>query len=163
MITEAWVRVRERPRWKLSVGVAFDSFAGGAEAVRELAQSGLNPSNCRLLDPAESALTHAGPPGKALLVLGFESAHHPVDGLMEIALEAARDRGGEPGELRGSAAPQPGPGALRSEPPPASEGEDPVGAWRHAFLAAPYLRDTFVACRRSLGHLRDGDHLGALR
>ena len=27
VITEAWVRVRERPRWKLSVGVAFDSFA----------------------------------------------------------------------------------------------------------------------------------------
>jgi alkyldihydroxyacetonephosphate synthase len=28
------------------------------------------------------------------------------------------------------------------------EGEqgDAVGAWRHAFLAAPYLRDTFVAC-----------------
>ena len=21
-----------------------------------------------------------------------------------------------------------------------------MGAWRHAFLAAPYLRDTFVAC-----------------
>ena len=27
VITEAWVRVRERPRWKLSVGVAFESFA----------------------------------------------------------------------------------------------------------------------------------------
>jgi alkyldihydroxyacetonephosphate synthase len=145
VITEAWVRVQERPRWKLSVGVAFDSFARGAEAVRELAQSGLNPANCRLLDEAESELTHAGPAGKALLVLGFESAHHPVDGLMEIALEVARDHGGEPGELRGSSTPQPRPGALRSEPPPAGEGEDPVGAWRHAFLAAPYLRDTFVA------------------
>ena len=70
---------------------------------------------------------------------------------MEIALEAARDHGGEPGELRGSSAPQPRPGALREDPPPASEGEDPVGAWRHAFLAAPYLRDTFVA----LGVLSD--------
>ena len=146
VITEAWVRVRERPRWKLSVGVAFESFESGADAVRELAQSGLNPSNCRLLDPVESELTHAGPPGKALLVLGFESAHHPVDGLMEIALEAARDHGGDPGELRGGSTPQPRPGALRSEPPPASEGEDAVGAWRHAFLAAPYLRDTLVAC-----------------
>ena len=84
-------------------------------------------------------------------MLGFESAHHPVDGLMEIALEAARDHGGEPGELRGSSAPQPRPGALRADPPPAGEGEDPVGAWRHAFLAAPYLRDTFVA----LGVLSD--------
>jgi alkyldihydroxyacetonephosphate synthase len=145
VITEAWVRVQERPHWKLSVGVAFDSFARGADAVRELAQSGLNPSNCRLLDAGESELTHAGPAGKALLVLGFESAHHPVDGLMEVALEVARDHGGDPGELRGGSTPQPRPGALRSEPPPANEGEDPVGAWRHAFLAAPYLRDTFVA------------------
>ena len=151
VITEAWVRVRERPRWKLSVGVSYESFERGAAAVRELAQSDLNPSNCRLLDPAESALTHAGPPGKALLVLGFESAHHPVDGPMEIALEAARDHGGEAGELRGSSAPQPGPGALRAAPPPAGEAEDAVGAWRHAFLAAPYLRDTFVA----LGVLSD--------
>jgi alkyldihydroxyacetonephosphate synthase len=128
VITEAWVRVRERPRWKLSAGVAFDSFAGGAEAVRELAQSGLNPSNCRLLDPAESELTHAGPPGKSLLVLGFESAHHPVDEPMRVALEAARDHGGESGEVKGK-----------------GSRDDPVGAWRHAFLAAPYLRDTFVA------------------
>lgn len=133
VITEAWVRVQERPRFKLSCGVAFDSFATGAEAVRELAQSALNPSNCRLLDEAESALTHAGPPGKALLVLGFESAHHPMDEPMGIALEAARDHGGQPGEISG------GPGGVTS-------GKDPVGAWRHAFLAAPYLRDTFVAC-----------------
>jgi alkyldihydroxyacetonephosphate synthase len=154
VITEAWVRIRERPRFKLSCGVAFDSFASGAAAVRELAQSGLNPSNCRLLDEAESALTHAGPPGKALLVLGFESAHHPVDTGMDVALDAARDHGGEPGEVRGregdgqrsAGGEQSGPGALRANPPPAGDGGDPVGAWRHAFLAAPYLRDTFVAC-----------------
>src|SRR3954447_16018003 len=132
VITEAWVRVQERPQYKLSAGVSFDSFAGGAEAVRELAQSGLNPSNCRLLDAAEAALTHAGPPGKALLVLGFESAHHPVDAAMEIALDAARAHGGEPGDVRGAK--------------DTAGGEDAVGAWRHAFLAAPYLRDTFVAC-----------------
>ena len=65
--------------------------------MRDLSQSGLYPANCRLLDPAEAALTHAGPPGKALLVLGFESAHHPVDGPMEMALEAARATGESPG------------------------------------------------------------------
>jgi alkyldihydroxyacetonephosphate synthase len=145
VITEAWVRLQGRPRWKVSCGVAFDTFDAGAEAVRELAQSGLNPSNCRLLDAVESATTHAGPPGKALLVLGFESAHHPVDGPMALALEAARDHGGEPGEMRESSAPEPRRGALRENPPPSSGGEDAVGAWRHAFLAAPYLRDTFVA------------------
>ncbi len=153
VITEAWMRVRERPRFKLSCGVAFDSFEGGAEAVRELSQSGLHPANCRLLDEAESALTHAGPAGKALLVLAFESAHHPVDDAMRTALEVTREHGGEPGEIRrreeeaaARDGEQPGPGAIRANPPPRAGGGDPVGAWRHAFLAAPYLRDTFVAC-----------------
>jgi alkyldihydroxyacetonephosphate synthase len=147
VITEAWVRVQERPRYKLSCGVAFASFDAGAEAVRELSQSGLNPSNCRLLDATESEVTSAGPAGKALLVLGFESAHHEVDGQMKTALAAAREHGGEPGEVKGRSAPQPRPGALRENPPAQGKpGSDPVGSWRHAFLAAPYLRDTFVAC-----------------
>jgi alkyldihydroxyacetonephosphate synthase len=130
VITEAWVRIRPRPEHKLSCGLAFDSFAAGAEAVRELAQSGLDPANCRLLDPGEASLTHAAPPGKALLVLGFESAHHPVDEPMRIAVEASCEHGGQPGEIRGGS----------------GKSEDAVGAWRHAFLAAPYLRDTLVCC-----------------
>jgi alkyldihydroxyacetonephosphate synthase len=149
VITEAWVRVHERPSFRASCGVTFDDFAAGARAVRELSQSGLNPSNCRLLDAAESGLTHAGPPGKALLVLGFESAHHPVDEPMRIALDAAREHGGQPGEVRTKGAPRPG--ASREAAPGRADGEDPVGAWRHAFLAAPYLRDNFVA----LGVLSD--------
>jgi alkyldihydroxyacetonephosphate synthase len=146
VIVDAWVRVRERPTFKLSVGVAFDDFAAGSEAVREIAQSGLNPSNCRLLDAVESETTSAGPAGKALLVLGFESAHHPVDDPMSIAIEAARAHGGEPGEIRGRAAERPGPEARREAPAPGAPGEDPVSAWRHAFLYAPYLRDSLVAC-----------------
>jgi len=147
VITEAWVRVLERPTFKASCGVAFDDFAAGAHAVRELSQSGLNPSNCRLLGEAESELTHAGPPGKALLVLGFESAHHPVDGLMEIAIEAARDHGGEPGEVRSAAADRTAPGREAED----AGRSDSVGAWRQAFLAAPYMRDNFIA----LGVLSD--------
>jgi len=151
VITEAWIRVHERPRWKLSAGVTFDAFLAGAEAVRELSQSALYPTNCRLLDPTESEVTGAGPPGKALLVLGFESAHHPVDEPMRIALDCAREHGGEAGEVRGSADLEPRRGAVRANPPSAEAGGDPVGSWRHAFLAAPYLRDTFVA----LGVLSD--------
>ena len=135
VITEAWVRLQERPGHKLSCGVAFDDFHAGAAAVRELAQSGLHPANCRLLDATEAEVTGAGAPGKALLVLGFESAHHPVDHWMDVALDVARDQGGEPGSVRGGG----------------GEGSDAVGSWRHAFLAAPYLRDTFVA----LGVLSD--------
>jgi alkyldihydroxyacetonephosphate synthase len=146
VITDAWVRVRERPTFKLSVGVAFDGFSAGATAVREISQSGLNPSNCRLLDAVESDTTSAGPPGKALLVLGFESSHHPVDEPMSIALDAARAHGGEPGEIKGTREEQPGPSSRRDAPAPSEAGDDPVNAWRHAFLFAPYLRDLLIAC-----------------
>jgi alkyldihydroxyacetonephosphate synthase len=127
VITEAWMRLQDRPRWKASAGVLFETFAAGAEAVRALGQSGLWPSNCRLLDEAEGALTLAAPDGRALLVLGFESADHPVEPWLERGLELARDHGGEPRE-------------------PKSGGDgDSVGTWRNAFVQAPYLRDSFVA------------------
>jgi alkyldihydroxyacetonephosphate synthase len=146
VIVDAWVRVRERPNERVSAGVAFDEFAAGAETVREISQSGLNPSNCRLLDAIEAETSSAGPPGKAMLVLGFESAHHPVEDAMALAIDIARDHGGEPGEIKRQSAEPPGPRARRDAPVPSAPGEDPVDAWRHAFLFAPYLRDSLVAC-----------------
>ena len=146
VIVDAWVRVRERPTEKISCGIAYDDFEAGAEAVREISQSGLNPSNCRLLDAVESDTTSAGPPGKAVLVLGFESAHVPVEEPMSLALDICRDHGGQPGDLRRSGAGAPGPAARSESPAPSTPGEDPVNAWRHAFLFAPYLRDSLVAC-----------------
>jgi alkyldihydroxyacetonephosphate synthase len=131
VIVDAWVQVRERPEEKVSAAVAFDDFASGAEAVREISQAGLYPSNCRLLDPAEAENSSAGPPGKAVLVLGFESAHHPVEDSMALAIDAAAAHGGEPGEIRR--------GRDR-------DSGDPVDTWRNAFLQAPYLRDSLVAC-----------------
>ena len=132
VIVDAWVRVQERPVHKLSAGVEFDDFAQAAEAVREISQAALYPTNCRLLDAVEAETTGAAPAGKSLLVLGFESAHHPVDGPMELALQAARDHGGVPSEAKSGAS--------------AGHGTDPVGSWRDAFLSAPYLRDSLVAC-----------------
>ncbi len=132
VIAEAWVRVRPRPRFKLSCGVEFDDFLAAASAVRDISQSGLNPANCRLLDALEAGTTGAGTGEKNLLILGFESPHHPVEGPMKIAIEIAEDRGGVPGDVRGTGR--------------GGEDSDAVGAWRGAFLMAPYLRDTFVAC-----------------
>jgi alkyldihydroxyacetonephosphate synthase len=128
VITEAWVRVQARPTFKASAPVHFDSFGEGAQAVRALSQAGLYPSNCRLLDPAEAAMTGSAPEGKALLVLGFESADHPVEAWMDRALECCGDHGGEATGHR-----------------PQATGKDGVGTWRQAFLRAPYLRDTMVA------------------
>ena len=130
VITEAWVRLQERPTFKTSCGVEYSEFDAAAAAVREISQSGLHPANCRLLDPTEASLAGAAE-GRSLLVLGFESAHHPVDDPMAIAVEVARSHGGDAGEVRSTG--DGGPGG------------DSVGAWRSAFLAMPYLRDTFVA------------------
>ena len=140
VIAEAWVRVRPRPEFKLSCGVAFDEFFAAAGAVREISQSGLFPANCRLLDALEAGTTGAGSGEKSLLVLGFESAHHSVDGPMELAVGIAREHGGVPGEVKGSF-------GGKDEGTKGRGGDgDAVGAWRNAFLFAPYLRDTFVAC-----------------
>jgi alkyldihydroxyacetonephosphate synthase len=122
VITEAWVRVQEPPAFKDSAALLFADFEPGADAVRALAQSRLFPSNCRLLDPGEAALTGSAPDGKALLILGFEGPH-AVSGSMAQALELCRAQGGEPRERRGES----------------------EGAWREAFLRAPYLRDTLLA------------------
>ena len=126
VITEAWVRVLERPRFRASAAVLFDSFEEGAEAVRALSQSGLHPANCRLLDAGEAALTGAA--DGTLLVLGFESADHPLDGWMARAVELCADHGGR----------------LREEPRLGERGAS-EGTWRDAFLRMPYVRDTLVA------------------
>ncbi|HET9196854.1 MAG TPA: FAD-binding oxidoreductase [Solirubrobacterales bacterium] len=147
VIAEAWVRVRPRPEFKVSAGVGFDDFKTAADAVREIAQSGLHPANCRLLDAAEAELTGAGDGSSHLLILGFESADHPVDTGMDRALEIARDHGGTPGEVRTTSPPTGRKPLHVSGNRPVGGGEgDAVGQWRGAFLLAPYLRDTFVAC-----------------
>ncbi len=126
VITSAWVRVQPRPLHRLSAGVRFETFARGAECVRELSQSGLNPSNCRLLDAGEAGLTLAGDGNHALLVLGFESTDHPVDEAMARAQAICA-------EYAGTVAPR------------REGGGDAVESWRGAFIGAPYLRDLLVA------------------
>ena len=127
VITSAWVRVQPRPEHRASAGVRFETFARGAECVRELSQSGLHPSNCRLLDPGEAGLTMAGDGSHALLVLGFESTDHPVEEAMARALAICAEHGGAPAPRREGA------------------GGDAVQSWRGAFVGAPYVRDLLVS------------------
>jgi alkyldihydroxyacetonephosphate synthase len=136
VIVEAWMRLQERPRFRASAAVRFAGDAGfvrGAEAVRRLAQTGLHPSNCRLLDAQEAATSGAGAGDAAVLVLGFESADHALEAWMGRALECCRDAGGEVPE--GAARTRAGEGGGRG---------GAEGAWRQAFLGAPYLRDVLV-------------------
>lgn len=130
VITEAWVRLQDTPRFRASASVKFGDFLKGAEAVRALAQSGLNPSNCRLIDAQEALGTGAGDGSASLLVLAFESADHAQDAKMMRAKEVVRDLGGRLDEPSGGKSTQHRDGA--------------AGAWRNAFLRAPFYREVLV-------------------
>jgi alkyldihydroxyacetonephosphate synthase len=157
LITEAWLRVQPRPQYRRSAGVRFSRFSAGAECVRELAQSGLYPANCRLIDAREAAMTMAGDGSDALLVLGFESTDHPVDAALTRALEICAEHGGVLPERAAaqadgvgartgpSAGADSGAGAAAREGGATGDGGDAVGSWREAFLGAPYVRDVLVS------------------
>jgi alkyldihydroxyacetonephosphate synthase len=69
-----------------------------------------------------------------VLLIGFESADHPLDPWIARAVELARDHGGDAPEAAGR---------TRTDDDAAREGT--TGAWRAAFLRAPYTRDALVA------------------
>jgi alkyldihydroxyacetonephosphate synthase len=149
VITEAWMRLQDRPVHQASASIAFPSMTSAVAAVRALSQSALFPTNCRLLDPAEARNNGVGDGASAILVLGFESADHPLDAWMKRALELAADHQGafDAGAVARSLSPAGGGGEHR---------QGAAGAWRNAFIRMPYLRnlsvglgligDTFETC-----------------
>ncbi|AKV04217.1 Alkyldihydroxyacetonephosphate synthase [Labilithrix luteola] len=160
IITEAWLRVQPRPRWRASASVSFDRFEDAVDVVRILAQSGLNPVNCRLLDAGEAMLHQVDSEGNAVLLLAFESADHPIETSMERALSIATDLGGrckeEPKyttDVIHSIAPRPLHASMTSSrPPPPSSGSvrppahdvQEASVWKQAFFDAPYLQSALV-------------------
>jgi alkyldihydroxyacetonephosphate synthase len=119
VITEAWMRVQPRPRFRAGASVYFADFADAVEAARELAQSGLHPANCRLLGHDEALLSGSGDGSRSILVLGFESADHELGPWLARALEICASHRGQVREQDG----------------------DPAAIWRDAFLRGPHLRD----------------------
>jgi len=136
LVTEAWVRVRRRPRWRVRGTAVFADMARGAGAVRALVQSGLQPSNCRLVDPVESMINGMGDGTTATLLVGFESADRPMDADARDAQQCVRDHGGDIDEGSWRTFDD---GAITGERPP-----DAASSWRNSFLRAPYVRDALV-------------------
>ena len=136
VVTEAWLRLQQRPRFRASASIRFADYFKAVACVRALAQSGLNPSNCRLLDPLETVFSGVGDGSHATLVLGFESADHPLQAWMARALELVREYTG----IFDAAA------AARSMAPEGAQAHrsGAAGAWREAFLRMPYWRDPAV-------------------
>ena len=121
VITEAWLRLQDRPMHRAGAALAFDDFRAGARAVRAVAQAGLYPSNLRLVDASECQANGVNDGSYALLVLAFELADHPVDAWQARALELVQDHGGRLLPAMG-----------------------PAQAWRTAFIRMPYQRELLV-------------------
>jgi alkyldihydroxyacetonephosphate synthase len=134
VITEAWMRVQARPRWRASASLAFARFESAVACARELAQSGLFPSNCRVLDAREAMLNHVAFDGSSVLLVAFESADHPLEAWMQRALAIAEGAGGVCAH-----------GAVYKDAGVKIAAADAASSWRQAFLDAPYLQSALVS------------------
>ena len=137
LITRAWMRLQDRPRFRASASVTFPGMPQAAEAVRAISQAGLFPSNCRLLDPLEAFMNGVGDGNTALLVLAFESADHPLQAWMARALELLADHGGrwDVDSVQRSMA------AAGAGEESGEHRKGAAGDWRNQFLRAPYYRN----------------------
>ena len=125
IITSAWVRLQTIPSFKKTVTVKFPTFESGAAGARALAQSGLNPSNARLIDALEAFNNGLGDGSSAILIVGFESHQRDVTYWIQEALALCKEHGGTWDEKR------------VTENSRSAKGD----VWKNSFLLAPYLRD----------------------
>ncbi|MEM7382329.1 MAG: FAD-binding oxidoreductase [Bacteroidota bacterium] len=128
IITSAWMRLQDIPRFKKTITVSFPTFMDGVEAVRTLSQSGLNPSNARLVDPMEAFINGLGDGSSAVLILGFESHQREVTNWMGEALDLCGVHGGEWDKTR------------LTEDKRSTKGD----AWKKSFLLILYMRDEWI-------------------
>ena len=118
VITEAWMRLQGRPRFRADAVFGFPDFFAAARAVRAVSQAGLYPSNLRAIDNDEAGAYGVNAYEESLLVLAFESADHPVEAWMARAIELLQDHGGR-----------------------RHDDEAAASRWRTAFIRMPYGRE----------------------
>ncbi len=128
IITEAWVRLQAKPRYRANQAFWFDDFYRAADGLRAVSQAGLYPSNARLVDGEECALAGIGDGKRHMVVLAFESGDHPVEAWMARGVECLRDHGGEPAAA----------GAHGAR-------DATADAWREAFIKGPFNREGVIS------------------
>jgi alkyldihydroxyacetonephosphate synthase len=134
IVSEAWMRVQPRPRWRASASFTFPKFASAVACARALAQSGLYPSNCRVLDAREAMMNHVALDGSSILLVAFESADHPLEPWIARAVAIA--------EAAGGSCPH---GPVFKDAGEKVAGADAASSWRQAFLDGPYLQSALVS------------------
>ena len=116
------------------VGAVSEHLQGGAMRSVRFRRPGFIPRIAACSIEGEAFNSGAGNGDEAVLVLAFESADHPLEPWMKRALECCADHGGK---IPADAA------KTRTDAEATHEGS--AGAWRNAFLNAPYLMDTVAA------------------
>ena len=121
IITEAWMRLQGRPRFRADAVFGFPDIFMAARAVRAVSKAGLYPSNLRMIDNDEAGAYGVNAYEESLVVLAFESADHPVDAWMARAIELMQDNNGR------------------------RHTDEAAGLrWRTAFIRMPYARELTV-------------------
>jgi alkyldihydroxyacetonephosphate synthase len=129
VITSAWMRLRVRPERRASVCLSFEDWEEATASVRAIAQSGLHPTTCRLLDRREAMLHGVSMDGDHVLLLGFEGSTTAVDVCLREAVLRCSGFAYKSGPHFGDGA----------------QSSGPAGTWREAFMAAPYLYSSLVS------------------
>ena len=127
VITEAWMRLQARPRFRAGGAIRFASFFAPPARSERSPRLASIPSNCRILDPEEAKNTEAGDGTAAILVLAFESGDHPLHAWMARALECCADYGGR-----------------RETPGKTDAHREGQRSLAHAFIRMPYAREHLV-------------------
>ena len=139
VITEAWMRLQDRPVHRASASVHFDDRSRpDSQAVRAIAQSGLHPEQLPAARPGR---------GGAWPALGDRTRAGARGGVGPRA-------GGRRGSRSWARSPATT-AVCRSRP-----GTRAADTWRSAFLRMPYVRDGLARDGRDRGDLRDRVHLG---
>ena len=140
VISECWLRLQKRPRFRATAGVVFADWHSGCDAVRAVVQAKLWPANLRILDPVEAGASAGLSGQQALLIIGFESADAPQGANIREAAAIARDHGGQIDDdnIR-----------IDDGDGKATGREGAVGTWRDAFIGVN------AGLRNGLGMLSD--------
>ena len=145
IVTEATLRAFPKPTFRAQCTVFFRDVRHAIDAARGVAQAGLFPSNCRVLDKNEALLSGVSMDRCALL-LAFESADHELEAWLERAVKIAVRAGGEAEALRYKRAGKKQRGATSgaSTDPPQAGRRHGNETYRAAFLRGPYLQSALI-------------------
>lgn len=129
VITEAWMRVEPRPRYRSDAAVHFDELDDAVTAIRRIVQARLYPANCRLHDKVETTMYGLTDIEAHLVVLGFESVDYSTESQLTKALAICEETGGTCPE-----------GPIHYGPGfDSDKSSDETDRWGQAFMEGPYM------------------------